>query len=220
MPVGTAITNVIELQAMENDLAGSYYLANNIDASATSGWNGGLGFDPVGDFEGIFDGNGHTITDLYINRPTTNLVGLFGSTTDAEIKNVGLIDVNICGREDVGSLVGFNHSGTLDNSFATGAVDGFNPVGGLIGTNHSGVLTNVYSICAVSGSFSLGGLIGYNSGGTYNDCFWDTQTSGQATSAGGTGKTTAQMKQEATFTNWDFSTIWAIVEGVSYPTLR
>ena len=87
------------------------------------------------------------------------------------------------------------------------------------GYGNDDTITNCYSAGAISGS-NVGGLIGYNSAGTYNDCFWDTQTSGQATSGGGTGKTTAQMKQQATFENWNFSTIWAIVEDTSYPTLR
>ncbi|GAH55595.1 unnamed protein product, partial [marine sediment metagenome] len=55
------------------------------------------------------------------------------------------------------------------------------------------------------------------------DCFWDTQTSGQVTSDGGTGKTTAEMKTKATFTDvdWDFETIWAICSGINdgYPCL-
>ena len=50
------------------------------------------------------------------------------------------------------------------------------------------------------------------------NCFWDTETSGQTTSAGGgTGKTTYEMSQQATFTGWDFTSIWSIDEGSSYP---
>jgi len=76
----------------------------------------------------------------------------------------------------------------------------------------------------------VGGLNGYNNGGTATDSFWDTQTSGQSTSAGGTGKTTAEMQTLSTFTNWnitsvtqkadtyaDHSYIWNIVDGSTYP---
>jgi len=222
---GTSITNVTELQAMQNDLAGTYYLANDIDASATSGWNDDAGFGPVGDgstpFTGIFDGNGHTITGLYMNRPSSNEVGLFGYIDGGEVKNVGLInvDINSSGSFHAGGLAGIVEGSTVINCYVTGAVSGnAGNAGGLISLN-SGIITNCFSVCVVDGA-SPGGLISSNSGGTYNDCFWDTETSGQATSGGGTGKTTAQMKQQATFENWNFSTIWAIVEDVSYPTLR
>jgi len=73
----TAISNVTELQAMEDDLYGNYYLTGDIDASATSSWNDGEGFDPIGTFVGTFDGCGYTISDLTINRPEEDNVGLF-----------------------------------------------------------------------------------------------------------------------------------------------
>ena len=254
--MSTAITNVTELQAMENDLAGSYYLANDIDASATSGWNGGAGFVPVGDnankFTGKFNGYGRTITDLFINRPSTTRIGLFGEVDASEIINVGLVDGDITGLGGVAALIGVTTDTAVARSYTTGMVSGTadaisgligdargstvldsfskcsvtggnlwsNFISGLIGRN-TGTITNCYSTGDVNGgTANIGGAIGYNSGGTYNDVFWDTQTSLQATSAGGTGKTTAQMKQEATFTNWDFSTIWDITEDVTYPWLR
>jgi len=70
----------------------------------------------------------------------------------------------------------------------------------------------------------LGGfIIGGDSFNT-TSCFWDTQTTGVGYSDGGTGKTTAQMKTESTFTSagWDFSTIWEIVPSINdgYPYLR
>jgi hypothetical protein len=83
----------------------------------------------------------------------------------------------------------------------------------------------------VSGSTYTGGLVGGNAG-TVSNSFWDTETSGQGTSAGGTGKTTAQMKNIATFSGagWNIiavansgtrnpSYIWNIVNGVTYPFL-
>jgi len=69
-------------------------------------------------------------------------------------------------------------------------------------------------------------LIGVNNSGTVNNGYWDTQTSGQATSSGGTGKTTAEMKQLASFTGWDISAsggsnaVWRIYAGQSAPLLR
>ena len=82
-------------------------------------------------------------------------------------------------------------------------------VGGLVGYNYSsGTILNTYSIGnVVAGSYSIiGGLVGYN-GGSVTNSYWDTQTSGQNTSAGGTGLTTAQFADSSNFSSWDTS-IW------------
>jgi len=55
---------------------------------------------------------------------------------------------------------------------------------------------------------------------TIHNSYWDIETSGQSSSDGGEGKTTAEMKQQATFIGWDFTNIWDIIEGVTYPYLR
>jgi len=64
--------------------------------------------------------------------------------------------------------------------------------------------------------------LGWNYSGTTTDSFWDTNTSGQSWSAGGTGKTTVEMKTKSTFTDagWNFVTIWDIVEGQTYPFFK
>ena len=97
-----AITDVNDLQNMNLDLAGTYWLANDIDASATVGWNGGQGFAPIGNsgdsepFTGTFNGFGHIISGLYINRVITRVapdvynLGLFGCINGATIRNVSL----------------------------------------------------------------------------------------------------------------------------------
>lgn len=219
--VYTKITNVTELQAMENDLTANYYLANNIDASATSDWNSGLGFLPIGDifteFTGACDGNGYNVTDLFINR-TGIYGGLFGAIANAVIKNIGMIDVDITTSGNAAGLIGRAVNSAIINTYSTGSVNS-NYTGGLVSYIFNSTMTNGYSACIVSGA-NAGGLVARDSSGTYNDCFWDTETSGQASSAGGTGKTTAEMKKQATFTNWDFTDIWAIVEDTSYPTLN
>ena len=162
-----------------NNLGGYYALGSNIDASPTygtngaDGWNAGSGFSPVGDnvnnFTGIFDGLGHTIDGLYVNRSVTDNVGLFGYISGATIRNVGLTGVKITGQNYVGSLVGYNNGGTISNSYATisGSVYGYgNRVGGLVGANY-GTIDNSYAIINSGGSVSgtgdnVGGLVGYN----------------------------------------------------------
>jgi hypothetical protein len=122
----------------------------------------------------------------------------------------------------LGGLVGWNN-GSISNCYSTGAVGGSNSeaVGGLVGMNW-GTLTACYATGSVNGVDQVGGLVGENNSGSISSSFWDTQTSGQTTSAGGTGKTTAEMKTLSTFTSagWDFVEIWGIEENQTYPFLR
>jgi len=100
-------------------------------------------------------------------------------------------------------------------------------VGGLLGGN-GGSVVNSYSVGAVSGENTVGGVVGDN-WSAVSQCFWDTQTSGQASKRGGPGKTTRQMQTAATFLDagWDFvgetqngaEDIWWILEGEGYPRL-
>ncbi|NLX22478.1 MAG: hypothetical protein GXY55_12550, partial [Phycisphaerae bacterium] len=202
--------------------SGKYYsLTTDIDASATAGWNDAdtdtdvlEGFKPIGtysssntrSFRGFFDGNGHTISGLIINRPGVNNVGLFGYVdSGGQVRNLGLVGGAVTGTWSVGGLVGLNYEGTVSNCYATGAVTGDREVGGLVGRNYQGTVSDCYATGAVTGNTRVGGLVGYNYSGTVSNSYWDMQTSGQSTSAGGAGKTTAEMKQQATFVGWDFT---------------
>src|SRR5699024_6351130 len=130
--------------AYTGNLAGNYVLGANIDASATSTWNPivnnkYLGFAPIGSsnapFTGIFDGLGHTISDLTIDRPTSSNVGLFG-ISHGTLENVGLVGGSVKGKYDVGGLVGWNSNGAITDVYATGSVSGIGSgstnVGGLV----------------------------------------------------------------------------------------
>ncbi|MBN1972325.1 MAG: hypothetical protein JW787_01700 [Sedimentisphaerales bacterium] len=143
-----------------------------------------------------------------------------------------------------GGLTGQN-TGTITNSYSEGIVAGNSYIGGLAGANGEyynlgigvllpGLISNSYSTCVVSGgsgvgNSSVGGLVGRNWGGTVSACFWDMQTSGQATSDGGTGLTTIQMTNIHTYLNagWDWlgeipngtHEIWQMPEPGSYPIL-
>lgn len=165
------IHNVNQLQWMNQALAGKYELGSDIDASVTSGWNVGdhdnnagtanvaMGFVPIGDnvnrFSGSFNGLGHTIAGLFINRPTTSGVGFFGYINNgATIQNVGVTSIDITGISSVGGLVGYIHSGTINNSYASGNVMGKNPssyAGGLVGYILSGTINNSYAGGSVRG---------------------------------------------------------------------
>jgi len=123
-----------------------------------------------------------------------------------------------------GGFVGSVYSGSsTNNCYAKGAVEGYY-AGGFVKSVASGsTITNSFATGLVTGT-QAGGFAQISSG-TITNCFWDTQTTGQASSAGGViGKTTAQMKVEATFTEagWDFTNIWNLASGVNggYPNVN
>jgi filamentous hemagglutinin family protein len=168
-------TTATDLQGMNGNLNGLYALGGDIDATATSSWNAGAGFLPVGrylsaggSFKGSFDGLGHTINELTINRPkATDYVGLFGFIAGS-IRNIGMVGGSVIGGTPyTGALGGVNVYGTVSNSYATVSVTGGNYVGGLLGYN-DGMISNCYATGNVTGGDYIGGLIGYSYGGFGN----------------------------------------------------
>lgn len=130
------------------------------------------------------------------------------------------------GGTRVGGIAGrANETTTLSDCYAHSnvvGVSGTTHLGGLVGQNEGGNFTRCYSKGQVTGASSLGGLVGSKSASqTSVDCFWDTQTSGQSSSAMGTGRTTTEMKTQATYTNYDFNSVWTIhsTNNEGYPFL-
>ncbi len=161
-----------QLQCIKEELSEDYILINDINASDTESWNGGDGFEPIGDggldtgiFSGRFDGSGFTISHLYIDREDQDFIGLFGRVQGPVI-NVGLYKSRIKGQRQVGALIGFlDGYGRVEESFSTGWVSGSQRVGGLIGTNEGGEVSNTYSLSEVEGGMGTGGLVGNNANG-------------------------------------------------------
>ena len=159
-----------------------------------------------------------------------------GTVTDSY--TTGSVTGGVVGNGTAGGLVGFNWWGTVSNSYSTATVTGSSGAGGLVGLN-DGTVSDSYATGNVTGEWEVGGLVGYNYAGTMSNSFWDTETSGQSTSAGGTGKNTTEMQDIATFTDtetegldepWDIITvggpgtrnllyIWNIVDDETYPFL-
>ena len=231
-------------------------------------WTTGAGWPPIGTyallnpaqqnpFSGIFDGNGHTVSNLKIEH--SFFIGLFSAVT-GQINSLGLLNVNIVGASHVGSLAGvLDERGAIKNCYSNGGViraitnlgglvglifdtrvtvnnsysashiqvvAGGSTIGGLVGDNRgkvhnsystapiasrtqdvgglvgnlpSGLIMNSYSIGPVTGNLNVGGLIGKAVGSaTVAYSYWNTQRSGQSSSAGqgagkAEGKTTAQL---------------------------
>ncbi|MEI7718902.1 MAG: GLUG motif-containing protein, partial [archaeon] len=159
------ITSWTQLNETRNNLTASYILVANL-SSATVGYSGiGNSWVPIGlsnKFTGNFNGSNNTISDLIINISTSSYKGLFAYTFNANISNLGLINVNITvGAGGRGALVASSTGGSISNCFSTGNISTLSPnVGGLIGTKVGGSISNSYSSVNVRGSESVGGLVG------------------------------------------------------------
>ncbi|HBX67488.1 MAG TPA: hypothetical protein DEG32_15530, partial [Balneolaceae bacterium] len=151
-----------QLQALKDSPSSHFVLNNDLDASATSTWNSGAGFVPIGGntpFTGSFDGQGFVITGLTIDRTTEDYVGLFAVIGDGgTVSNIGLEQLSISGGGNTGGLAGENN-GTISGSYADGDVDGSAVVGGLVGLNNSNI-SESYSAGTVAGTQDIGGLVG------------------------------------------------------------
>jgi hypothetical protein len=288
------LDNLLWISTHSSSWGKNFTQTADIDASSTEDWNLGDGFSPIGNetnkFTGVYNGNSHSISSIYINRPNKNYQGVFGYTSGATVKNIGVTNVDISGNGFSGGLAGMNESSSLvSHSYATGSFSGHDTeIGGLVGTNNATVsycyssctvnstaddagglvggnagtiscsyatgnvttigdeagglvginwgpspeinncyckgnvsgreavggfiganwktITNSYSTGTVTGTSYVGGFVGDNDAGTVNNSFWDTETSGESSSGGGTGKTTSEMKTKSTFTGagWDF----------------
>ncbi|MHC4084259.1 MAG: GLUG motif-containing protein [Planctomycetota bacterium] len=131
-----------------------------------------IGIDNRNPFRGVFDGNGHTISNFTYTSTDRDYIGLFGYVNGL-IKNLGLIDPNVDAGTgcSVGSLVGSLVSGTITDCYVEGGgVSGNDDIGGLVGSG-SGTITNCYSTGSVYGRSSVGGLVGYSKGVDIRDCY-------------------------------------------------
>ncbi len=168
----TDIYTWMDLQAMKHNRGGGYELRNDITFPDRG--SEGLapeGFEPLRLFTGSFNGNGHTIANLSIDRDSTTNVGIWGyvHNFDSVIKDFVLDHAGISGAEQVGAVVGRLDSGMVSNvgvmSSQNSNVSGNAFVGGLVGANvGTGAIVTGYVTGAVSGMTNVGGLAGYNTG--------------------------------------------------------
>jgi hypothetical protein len=226
------VTDFKELLVFGQNASLKFRLNNDLDLSTEPDF-----YIPY--LAGEFDGNGHKISDLSLNFDLVSPLGLFGYLAPGgKVTQVGVENVNITGDSLVGSLVGWNR-GNVSNSYSTGSVAGYHYyLGGLVGWNRGNVsnsystgsvtragyvslyvgglvgwnggdISNSYSTGSVNGSTHVGGLVGRNEGGNVSNSFWDIQTSGQSTSAGGTGQNTTEMQYIATFSGagWNITAV-------------
>jgi hypothetical protein len=211
------LTNPYQVYAIENlywitqnPTSWTKYFAQmaNIDAASSSTWDEGAGFTPIGNsttkFSGLYNGQGYTISNLFINRPETNDVGFFGKFYNAYIRNLSLINVNITGANNVGGLVGDTYNlSNISNCFVTGTISGVDNVGGLAGNCSQSVISNSFSKGAVNSTgIASGGFVGTNRYGSdiYN-CFSRAEVIGNAKVGGLVGDNVYEYNQMITIVN-------------------
>ncbi|MDX9853319.1 MAG: tandem-95 repeat protein, partial [Tenuifilaceae bacterium] len=272
------------------DFAGSDYSKENSE----QGWlplsfGGDMHGMPKMPFSGHFHGGGHTIKNLYINRPTSDGIGLFIGVDNGSIDSLGLENVHVVGNEFVGALCGKTEAGHLTHCYATGTVHGFKYVGGLVGeATMNSTLTRCYANVSVRGTSrienerevvgnSFGALAGRFDFGNIESCYAAGSVRGAQMAGGMCGSLTrttitncyttavgreadgvyfgiasfndyntvtntysyqptfasefyaaygvtaidlVQIKEQASYTDWDFANTWEITEGQTLPRLR
>ncbi|MCX6734208.1 MAG: hypothetical protein NTX63_05385, partial [Candidatus Peregrinibacteria bacterium] len=184
------ITTCVELQSMNTGLTSNYILTGDIDCTATSGWNGGLGFVPVGSsispFTGTFNGQNHTVSGLTITR-AADYAGLFGYTSYATISATNMTGVSIAvgtGNSYIAGLVGYASNSTITTSSVAGSVSGNFGIGLLVGWSANGTISKSYTSGTATGAYmDVGGLAGM----ALNTTVSETYSTANATAADNAG---------------------------------
>ncbi|WP_435065511.1 right-handed parallel beta-helix repeat-containing protein [Halobaculum sp. EA56] len=147
--------------------------------------------------------------------------GVVGSLRESTVRT-SFATSEVSGEQYLGGLVGnAGLSSRIERTYALGTVEGDGNLGGLVGFVDDSNVSNSYAAATVRGNYSVGGLLGANRGGLVTDSYWDTDASGAADSAGGTGLTTAEMTGGAARSNMSglaFGDVWQARPG-GYPTL-
>ena len=181
-----------------------YSLTSDLDLTGVEWTPIGLSTDP---FSGIFDGNGHTISNLEIDDNSLNSIGLFGSIDNSSISNLSLVDVNVSGADYVGGLFGYLTDSNISDVYSSGFVSGSDYVGGLGSLMNGSNFSNSYSSVNVTSSGdNVGGLFGY----VENSSVFDSFVSGNVSGNDNVGGLVGSLNESSTI-NDSFS--YTVVSG-------
>jgi hypothetical protein len=178
----TQISSIEGLNNIRNNSDGDFVLTKDLDFNDDDSYDDpgnkttyttGSGFNPIGIsspyFTGTFDGAGHKISNLFIDRDTTDFVGLFGQVlSPASIKNLIVDNADVTGQDYAGIIIG-GSTGILKNCYSSGTITGRYSIGGAVGYGE-GVIYNAQSNVTVSGTSYIGGIVGLNHEGTLYYC--------------------------------------------------
>ncbi len=198
-----------------------------------------IGFNETTPFTGTFNGNGYTISNLLLDAPGIDYIGLFGfMKTDSDdhvfVQKLNIKDAQFTGKQTIGALAGQMIGGKVKNCSVQGGVltTTDRGVGGLLGRQDGGEVFHCYSTATVLGGSRVHGLIGVQYTDSQTETiatgsFWDKDVSGSTLSDGGIGRSTADMQTADIFLDagWDFfgegdngtDDIWVICESTNYP---
>ena len=147
-----------------------------------------IGSYPNHPFKGTFDGNGKHIYNLYIDQPNTPYQGFFGYTLNANLYNVGLVNITASGRNYTGGMVAYAENTHLRDCYVNGGtLFALSYCGGLIGYQQQGtnsIVSGCYNTCSVSGNHYVGGLIGFSNYSTVRNSYVAGPVSGQGDGIG------------------------------------
>lgn len=183
----TEITDWHDLAAVRDGLDGEYTLGADLDRE-TPGYGEHVagpagGWEPLGDLEapftGTFDGAGHGISGLVVDRPATDRVGLLGVSTGT-VRDVAVADAEITGAGGVGTLVGENRGTVAEVSAREVAVTGGFCVGGLVGFGNGTVADSVVCEADLAGRLCVGGVVGESDGTVRRVSVRDSRVTGSA----------------------------------------
>ncbi|MBF9016430.1 MULTISPECIES: GLUG motif-containing protein [unclassified Oceanispirochaeta] len=209
--------NVTSTQTGTGGLVGLLTDSSSIYICSSTGSTSGVSM--VGGLVGISQ-NSSSILMSYstgaVYATNTNAGGLIGENLGSTVSKCYASGSVSADSDRVGGLIGLS-SGPVSNCFATGNLTGTNEMGGLVGSNSNGI-DRCFATGSVPGA-SNGGIVAIDTG-MVNYCYYDTETTGQ-TETTGAPTSTAAMKTQSTFTNWDFSEIWSIDSTINngYPYL-
>jgi len=178
------ITSLDELNVMRLAPGAKYLLSNDIDLSATSVWNGGLGWEPIGTpsvpFTGSFDGLGNSLSNLSIERFITDHAGLFGYLNGSHVRDLGLSDANIHAKDHIGGLTGYALDSRMDMIDFQGGISGAGSMGGIAGTINRSIIQRCQAEVALwADNYNLGGIVGQvYSDASFNSTISTCETSG------------------------------------------
>ena len=168
-----------------NELTDMYFVqTENIDMALTRDWSDGEGWMPIGGyfyysgimmkygFKGYYNGDGYTISNIYINRPDYEYQGLFGYVTSGEVSNLNLENVEVTGLENVGGITAYMYSANITGCSVRNckikATDFY--VGGISGYQDSGVISDCIVDGDITGQDYVGGIVSWINEGKVINC--------------------------------------------------
>ncbi|MDD3765982.1 MAG: ZmpA/ZmpB/ZmpC family metallo-endopeptidase-related protein, partial [Eubacteriales bacterium] len=216
------ISSINDLNNIRNGLAGSYCLMRDLDMA-------GVAWVPIAEaqaynqnpFTGRFDGNGHIIKNLTINRTSSGGAALFGgiNSSNCYIKNLGLENVDVTSSgHTVGALVGTcNFEAVVENVYVTGSVSGSTTVGCIMGYNDRCKIKNSYADCTVNATAGDAAGIGIAGGGCCGAEVYNSYSLSRVTATSSRGP--VNIQGSANYSYWD-SVVSGITSGAGGGTAK